>query len=87
VAKQIRVKVAYLHQRMAAQHTPAIPTSPPGFVEVPLAATGPASGGWAMELQRPDGARLHLHAPEATTFPLLGDFRKRIYLFRRMMSG
>lgn len=71
VAKQIRVKVAYLHQRMAAPHAPALPIPLSGFVEVPLSPAGPARGGWAMELQRPDGARLHLHAPDATAFPLL----------------
>lgn len=56
---------------MAAQHAPAISIPSPGFVEVPLAPVGPARGGWEVELQRPDGARLHLHAPDATAFPLL----------------
>lgn len=65
VAKQIRVKVAYLHQRIAAQHAPAPPAPAPGFVEVPLPtpAALPNSGDLRVELQRPDGARLALYAP------------------------
>ena len=59
VAKQLRVKVAYLHQRIAAQHAPA-----PGFIEVPLpAAALPSHGDLTVEFHRPDGTRLALHAP------------------------
>jgi len=62
VAKQLRVKGAYLHQRIAAQHAPAPPA--PGFVEVPLSpAALPSHGDLTVEFQRPDGARLALHAP------------------------
>ena len=62
VAKQLRVKVAYLHQRIAAQHAPATPA--PGFIEVPLpAAALPSHGDLTVEFHRPDGARLALHAP------------------------
>src|SRR5215470_14003918 len=59
VAKQLRVKGAYLHQRIAAQHAPAT-----GFVEVPRSpAALPSHGDLTVEFQRPDGARLALHAP------------------------
>ena len=64
VAKQLRVKVAYVHQRLATQPALPPPTPPPSFVEVPLsppAALDP--GALTVELQRPDGARLALHAP------------------------
>jgi hypothetical protein len=65
VAKQIRVKVASLHQRIAAQPAVAPPASAPGFVEVPLPtpAALPRHGDLRVELQRSDGARLALHAP------------------------
>jgi len=64
VAKQLRVKVAYLHQRIAAQHAPATPAPAPGFVEVPRSpAALPSHDDLTVEFQRPDGARLALHAP------------------------
>ena len=73
VAKQLRIKIAHLHRRLAAQPSRSAPASPPelGFVEVPLPpAALPGHGSLTMEFQRPDGARLHLHAPD-TALPLL----------------
>jgi hypothetical protein len=64
VAKQLR-------RRLAAQPPLSAPAPPPGFVEVPLPpATLPGHGSLTVEFQRPDGARLHLHAPD-TALPLL----------------
>jgi len=71
VAKQLRVKIAYLRRRLAAQLPLSASPPPPGFVEVPLPpATLPGHGSLTVEFQRPDGARLHLHAPD-TALPLL----------------
>jgi len=71
VAKQLRVKIAHLRRRLAAQLPLSAPAPPPGFVEVPLPpATLPGHGSLTVEFQRPDGARLHLHAPD-TALPLL----------------
>ena len=73
VAKQLRIKIAHLHRRLAAQPSRSAPAAPPelGFVEVPLLpATLPDHGSLTVEFQRPDGARLHLHAPD-TALPLL----------------
>lgn len=73
VAKQLRVKLAQLRRRLAAPPLCSAPTPPPGagFVEVPLPpAALPGHGSLTVEFQRPDGARLHLHAPD-TALPLL----------------
>ena len=73
VAKQLRVKIAQLRRRLAAQPLCSAPAPLPdaGFVEVPLPpATLPGHGSLTVEFQRPDGARLALHAP-ATALPLL----------------
>jgi hypothetical protein len=71
VAKQLRVKIAQLRRRLAAQSQLSAPAPPPGFVEVPLpSAALPGYGSLTVEFQRPDGARLHLHAPD-TALPLL----------------
>jgi hypothetical protein len=71
VAKQLRVKIVQLRRRLAAQPQLSAPAPPPGFVEVPLPSAGlPGSGSLTVEFQRPDGARLHLHAPD-TALPLL----------------
>ena len=71
VAKQLRVKIAHLRRRLAAQLPLSAPAPPPGFVEVPLLpATLPDHGSLTVEFQRLDGARLHLHAPD-TALPLL----------------
>ena len=73
VAKQLRVKIAHLRRRLAAQPLLSAPAPPPGagFVEVPLPPTAlPGHGSLTVEFQRPDGARLSLHAPD-TALPLL----------------
>ena len=55
VAKQLRVKVAYLHQRIAAQHAPATPAPAPGFVEVPRSpAALPSHDDLTVEFQQLD---------------------------------
>ena len=64
VAKQLRIKIAQLHRRLAAQPQLGASTPPPDFVEVPFPpAALPGHGDLRVELQRPDGARLALHAP------------------------
>ena len=71
VAQQLRGKIAQLRRRLAAQSQLSAPAPPPGFVEVPLpSAALPGYGSLTVEFQRPDGARLHLHAPD-TALPLL----------------
>ena len=71
VAKQLRVKIAQLRRRLAAQPSRSASAPPAGFVEVPLPpAALPGHGSLTVEFQRPDGARLHLHAPD-TALPLL----------------
>jgi hypothetical protein len=71
VAKQLRVKIAQLRRRLAAPLPLSAPAPPSGFVEVPLPpAALPGHGSLTVEFQRPDGARLHLHAPD-TALPLL----------------
>jgi hypothetical protein len=64
VAKQLRVKIAQLRRRLAAQPQLGAPAPPPGFVEVPRPAPAlPSHGDLTVECQRSDGARLTLHAP------------------------
>jgi hypothetical protein len=67
VATHLRLGVADLKKQIALrQGNPAHTTTPIGFVEIPPAPASPHSpGSFEMELQRPDGARLRLHAPNS----------------------
>ena len=78
VATRLRVSGGELKKRCAAHHavrsTPAA-TAVLGFVEVPAAPIWPLpTSGIEIELQRPDGTRLRMHAPEPQ-LPLLGVVR------------
>jgi hypothetical protein len=78
VATRLRVSGGELKKRCAAHHagrsTPAA-TAVLGFVEVPAAPLWPLpTSGIEIELQRPDGTRLRMHAPEPQ-LPLLGVVR------------
>ena len=78
VATRLRVSGGELKKRCAAHHaarsTPAA-TAVLGFVEVPTAPIWPRpTSGIEIELQRPDGTRLRMHAPESH-LPLLGVVR------------
>jgi hypothetical protein len=73
VATRLRVSGGELKKRCAAYHAAA--TAVLGFVEVPAAPLWPLpTSGIEIELQRPDGTRLRMHAPEPQ-FPLLGVVR------------
>jgi hypothetical protein len=66
-AKQLRLRLIDLKKQMAAPH--AAPSLPLGFVEVPPLPPAPQEqerGSLEIELHRPDGARLRLHAPAAS---------------------
>jgi len=69
VAKQLRLRLADLKNQMVARHAalpPAGPPPAPGFVEVPPApARAQGAPTIQLELSRPDGTRLCLHAPAA----------------------
>jgi hypothetical protein len=69
VAKQLRLRLADLKNQMVARQAalpPAGPPPAPGFVEVPPApARAQAAPTIQLELSRPDGTRLCLHAPAA----------------------
>ena len=78
VATRLRVSGGELKKRSAAHHaaqsTPAA-TAVLGFVEVPATPLWPLpTSGIEIELQRPDGTRLRMHAP-APQLPLLGVVR------------
>jgi len=69
VAKQLRLRLADLKKQIAIRH--AAPTAMPptslGFVEVPLPPSRPQNpAATQIELHRPDGTRLCIHAPEST---------------------
>jgi hypothetical protein len=69
VAKQVRVRLADLKKQMAARHeaTAALSPLPLGFVEVPPAPSWPQpTAATQIELSRPDGTRLCIHALEST---------------------
>jgi len=69
VAKQVRVRLADLKKQMAARHeaTAAVAPRPLGFVEVPPAPSWPQpTAATQIELSRPDGTRLCIHALEST---------------------
>jgi len=69
VAQHVRVSPSDLKKHMAAPHDAsfvASATSPP-FVEVPPApAWSPTTATMEIELERPDGARLHVRCPESS---------------------
>jgi hypothetical protein len=78
VATRLRVSGGEWQKRCAAHHaaraTPAA-TAVLGFVEVPAAPIWPLpTSGIEIELQRPDGTRLRMHASEPP-LPLLGVVR------------
>ena len=69
VAQHLRLSPSDLNQHMATRPnaTPAPSRMPPPFVEVPrVPACSPATTTIEIELERPDGARLHLRCPEST---------------------
>jgi len=70
VAQHVRVSPSDLKKHMATQpdSRSAASSTPPPFVEVPPApAWFPATQAMEIELERPDGARLHLRCPESTS--------------------
>ena len=71
VATHLRLGVADLKKQIAMRHGDPTPAAPVGFVEVPPPPASPYSrSGFEVELQRIDGARLHIHAPAAAALPL-----------------
>ena len=70
VAQHVRVSASDLTKHMAAPHDArsAAFSMPPPCVEVPSApAWPPATPAMAIELERPDGARLRLRCSESTS--------------------
>jgi hypothetical protein len=68
VAQHLRLSPSDLNKHMAArtEATPATPRTTPPFVEVPsIPAGSPAPAAIEIDLERPDGARLHLRCPES----------------------
>ena len=69
VAKHLRLRVSDLKKQITQRHgrvAPHLPL-PSGFVEVPKPPAQPwVPGGLEVELHRPDGARLRLHAPHGS---------------------
>ena len=74
VATRLQVRGGELKKRCAAHHDTLgapVPTTTPGFVEVPAAPAWPLpTSGIERALHRPDGARLRIAAQE-TQLPLL----------------
>jgi hypothetical protein len=68
VAQHLRLSSNDLKKHMDAQ-SPATPSTPAGFVEVPPAPARSPSTPTEIELERPDGARLRLVCAE-TPLPL-----------------
>jgi hypothetical protein len=69
VAQHLRVSPSDLNKHMATRPdaAPATPRTPSPFVEVPSApACAPVPAAIEIDLERPDGARLHLRCPEST---------------------
>ena len=69
VAQHLRISPSDLNKHMAArpEATPATPRTPSPFVEVPsIPASSPATATIEIDLERPDGTRLHLRCPEST---------------------
>ena len=67
VAKHLRLGVSDLKQQIANRQGQTTMSSVSGFVEVPLPpAPFQGMGSLEVELQRPDGARLRIHSPDAS---------------------
>jgi hypothetical protein len=69
VAQHLRLSPSDLIKHMATrpEATPATPRTAPPFVAVPsVPACLPAPAAIEIDLERPDGARLHLRCPEST---------------------
>ncbi len=82
VAKCLRVSWQDLPQHCIAHHTPAVEPSSPtlSFVELPTTPAWPMPTlTAAVELQRPDGARLrmHSHEPQPPLVALVQTFLER----------
>ena len=70
VAQHVRFSPSELKKHMATPYDSRSATSstPPPFVEVPLAPTWPpVTQAMEIELERPDGARLRVRCPESTS--------------------
>ena len=72
VAKHLRLRLSDLKEQITkrqgatAAQTPPYSASP-SFVEVPQPPVpSPGLGGLEVEVYRPDGARLHMHSPDAS---------------------
>src|SRR6266849_805397 len=77
VAQQLRLRVADLKKQIESRHAgpPALASRSLGFVEVPPApAWPPPPIATQIELSRPDGTRLCIHAHEST-LPLVAMVR------------
>jgi hypothetical protein len=69
VAKHLRLRGNDLKKQITKRQGQAAASrpAPSGFVEVPTPSAQPLGlGGMEVELHRPDGARLRLHAPDAS---------------------
>ena len=82
VAKCLRVSWQDLHQHCIAHHAPVVEPSSPtlSFVELPATPAWPMPTlTAAVELQRPDGARLrmHSHEPQPPLVALVRAFLER----------
>jgi hypothetical protein len=70
VAQHLRLSPSDLKKHTSPQPEVALaaPRTPTSFVEVPSASTGsPAPAAIEIDLERPDGARLHLRCPESAS--------------------
>jgi hypothetical protein len=77
VAKHLRLGNKDLKARINAQvdSTPKTLSTPLGFVEVPCAPEHPQAPSMTeIELQRKDGARLRLHAPDTSVSAIVRSF-------------
>ena len=74
VAKYLRLSPKDLKTHMAAQPQVGLAPTPAGFVEVPPTAPSQAPPTTAIELQRKDGARLRLHAPDSALMSIVRSF-------------
>jgi hypothetical protein len=80
VAQHLRLSSNDLKKQMAAELEPNAGTgsasrTTPGFVEIPPATNSPQTPiPTEIELQRPDGARLRLHAPETSLSAIVRSF-------------
>jgi hypothetical protein len=77
VAQYLRLSSNDLKKQINAQLEPnaAASRTTPGFVEVPPATASPQAPPMTeIELQRKDGTRLHLHAPETSLAAIVQSF-------------